>query len=273
MEFKTVAYQTNGLDVEVYDERFAHGDPLLEGDLEFYLEYARRYGRGGGGPVLELGCGTGRITWELACMGCDVVGLDLSPLMISQAKDKMFSMPSAALRHIEFLEGDMTAFDLQREFPLVIVPGRTFQCLDTVEKQKDCLKMMRGHMEDGGRLILDLFDPKFEPVSEEQLEEDENNLPIVKHPKTGNLVKIDFVERVSDMFTQTFEDTYLYSEMTYTGTVLRTEEAKLKMRWSTRQEMLHLFEMCGLEVTEEYSDFYKSAPAYGKEQVWVLKKK
>lgn len=273
MDLRTVEYQTDGLDVEVYDARFACGDPLLEGDVDFYLEYAKRYGRGGGGPVLELGCGTGRITWELAKMGCDVVGLDLSPMMVSQAKDKMLSMPANCLRHIELLEGDMTDFNLRRQFPLVIVPGRTFQCLETVAQQKACLKQVRHHMEKNARFILDLFDPRFNSIADEELEEDEDNLPIVKHPKTGNLVKVDFVERVSDMFAQTFEDTYLYSEMTYTGTVIRAEEATLKMRWSTRQEMLHLFEMCGFEVDEEFSDFHKGAPAYGKEQIWVLKKK
>lgn len=273
MDVRSVKYQTHGLDVEVYDARFAHGDPLLEGDTDFYLEYAKRYGRGGGGPVLELGCGTGRITWALAKMGCDVVGLDLSPLMVSQAKDKMLTMPFHSLRHIEFLEGDMTCFNLMRQFPLVIVPGRTFQCLDTVEKQRDCLREVHGHMEPNARFILDLFDPRFNTIADEELEEDEDNLPVVTHPKTGNLVKVDFVERVSDMFAQTFEDTYLYSEMTYSGTVLRKEEATLKMRWSTRQEMLYLFEMCGFEVDEEFSDFKKGAPTYGKEQVWVLKKK
>lgn len=273
MIFRSVDYQTHGLDVEVYDERFAQGDALLENDVQFYLEYAKRYGRNGGGPVLELGCGTGRITWELASMGCDVVGLDLSSTMIKQSKEKAPKMPAEALEHIEFLEGDMTDFDLGREFPLVIVPGRTFQCLTTPEQQKKSLMAMRKHVENGGRLILDLFDPKFDPVSEEQQADDEAALPIVKHPKTGNLVQVDFVERVSDMFAQTFEDTYLYSEMTYTGQVLRQEEAKLKMRWSTRQEMLYLFEVCGFKVDEEFSDFYKSGPAYGKEQIWVLKKK
>lgn len=269
---KSIEYQTNGLDVEVYDARFEGGDPLLEGDVDFYLEYAKRYALGKG-SILELGCGTGRITWVLASHKCSSIGLDLSSLMIKQAKEKAALMPEDAKQHIQLIEGDMTSFNLGRKFPLIIVPGRTFQCLTTPELQKTSLEMMVKSLEKNGRLILDMFDPNFGAVDEEQLNEDEANLPIVKHPKTGNLVKVGFVERTSDMLMQTFEDTYLYTEMTYTGQILRQEEAKLKMRWATRQEMRYLFELCGLEVEGEFSDFKKSPPEYGKEQIWVLKKK
>jgi SAM-dependent methyltransferase len=270
---KSVEYQTHGLDVEVYDQRFEEGDPLLEGDVDFYLEYAKRYGCKGSGTTLELGCGTGRITWVLASNACDALGIDLSSLMVKQAQGKATSMPEGAGQHVHFQEGDMTHFDLGKKFPLIIVPGRTFQCLTSPDQQKASLTLMSQHLEKNGRLILDLFDPQFGAVSDDQLAEDEDNLPIVKHPKTGNLVKIDFVERESDMLMQTFEDTYVYTEMTYTGQVLREEEAKLKMRWATRQEMRYLFELCGLEVEDEFSDFKKSPPVYGQDQIWVLKKK
>ena len=268
---QTVDYQTHGLDVEVYDQRFEGGDPLLEGDVDFYVDYARKLGKGGRGPILELGSGTGRITWELAKAGMGVVGLDLSETMLHIAEEKRMSMSTDVSRRASFVPGDMTSFDLGTKYPLVIIPARSFQCLETVEQQKLCLWSVKKHMEKGARLIIDLFDPRFDAHTEEDWQEDIESIPVVRHPKTGNIVNIEFLERKSDMFNQTFEEHYLYSEVNFAGRVVRQQKAKLKMRWSSRQEMRHLFEICGFKVENEFSDFKKSPPAYGKEQIWVVK--
>jgi hypothetical protein len=53
---------------------------------------------------------------------------------------------------------------------------------------------------------------------------------------------------------------------------LSREQSEWSLRWATRQEMRYLFELTGFEVVAEYSDFFRSPPAYGNEQVWVLKK-
>lgn len=73
-----------GVEATYYDY-YATG---LEGDLQFYVEEARR----AGSPVLDLGCGTGRILIPIAEAGIEVVGLDHSTIMLEQARRKVAAL-------------------------------------------------------------------------------------------------------------------------------------------------------------------------------------
>jgi ubiquinone/menaquinone biosynthesis C-methylase UbiE len=266
-------FHLEGLNVEVYDQRFKQGpDPLMAGDIDFYIDYATQYGAMRGKQVLELGSGTGRITWELARYGVDVVGLDLSDTMIQVAERKRAGMPEETQKHVTFIKGDMTDFDLQQRFPLIIIPCRSFQCLLTVEDQIKCLETAREHLEDDGRFILNMFDPRFDPHTSADWQKDFSRVPNVTHPQTGNNVHIKFLERRTNFYEQLIKEFWQYTEVDNLGNVLRKEESELAMRWVTRQEMRHLFALTGFEIVGEYSDFFKSGPVYGKEQVWVVKK-
>ncbi|MGZ3642173.1 MAG: class I SAM-dependent methyltransferase, partial [Candidatus Limnocylindrales bacterium] len=79
-------YERPGLNAETYDARTAAYVPssTVEGDVAFYLAQGAEVG----GPVLELGCGTGRVAWALAASGHEVVGLDRSRVMLEQAEAK-----------------------------------------------------------------------------------------------------------------------------------------------------------------------------------------
>jgi hypothetical protein len=117
--------------------------------------------------------------------------------------------------------------------------------------------------------VLDLFDPKFEwlvpdgsaPMSRED----------VRHPRSGNVVSTRITRRSADPLTQIISEEWLFQELDASGAVLREEREHLQLRWTHRQEMRHLFELCGFEVTAEYSDFKRSPPRYGAEQVWVAR--
>jgi SAM-dependent methyltransferase len=272
MEYLKLNYQTVGLDVEVYDERFEKADdPNIKGDIDFFVEAAKEYTKNG--PVLELGVGTGRISWELANEGIYVTGLDISPTFIRMAQKKSARYSRTTQNRMCFVEGDMTNFELNEQFSLIIIPCRSFQCLDTVEKQQKCLKQVYKHLAPGGHLILDVFDPRFDPYEEHDLEEDIKRIPTVSHPETGNKVEIEFLDRKGDMLQQLIKEVWRYKEVDASGRVLRQHDAYLTMRWAFRQEMHDILVMSGFEVEAEYSDFQKSPPAYGKEQIWVVKKK
>lgn len=75
---------------------------------------------------------------------------------------------------------------------------------------------------------------------------------------------------MSDPVTQTFTEQWRFTETDLNGGVIRQEEHELQMRWSFRYEMRHLVEGCGFVVEAEYSDFHRSPPRYGKEQILVL---
>jgi len=84
----------------------------LDGDVQFYVEEAQR----AGSPVLELGCGTGRILIPVAQAGVTITGLDLSVPMLDIARRKVAALDADTQDRIELVEGDMRRFSLGRRF-------------------------------------------------------------------------------------------------------------------------------------------------------------
>src|SRR5882757_2033093 len=122
-------------------------------DVSFYREAAREFGD----PVLELGCGTGRITMALAEAGKRITGLDLSERMLERAVKKRASLRVEARERLHLMQGDMARFDLGEKFRLIIIPFRPLQHLLEVKQQTDCLECVSKHLAPGGRLVLDVF--------------------------------------------------------------------------------------------------------------------
>src|SRR6185295_11400904 len=91
-------------------------------DVRFYVETALRYG----GPVLELGVGTGRVAFALAQAGVEVLGVDAMPSMLAHARARGARLPRAVRARVELRRGDMRALRLGRRFPLVIAPFNAF---------------------------------------------------------------------------------------------------------------------------------------------------
>ena len=114
----------------------------------FYLEEARKTG----GRVLELGCGSGRLTVPIAQSGIEIIGADLSKSMLETARAK-------ALREeveIQFLEADMRSFDLPWTFSAILIPGNSLLHLFTHEDLMQCFRSVRRHLAPNGRLIFDI---------------------------------------------------------------------------------------------------------------------
>src|SRR5579863_10406297 len=111
-------------DPELYDRLF----PATE---QFYLEEAGKRG----GRVLELGCGTGRLTVSIAQDGIDIVGVDLSDPMMEAARRKA----RGAGVQVPFLHADMRDLNLDGQFATILIPGNTLLHLLTNEDLKQCL--------------------------------------------------------------------------------------------------------------------------------------
>jgi SAM-dependent methyltransferase len=233
-------------------------------DLEFYRRFATEHG----GPVLEIGCGTGRVAVPLAAEGFEVVGVDRSMAMLRLAEERRASLaPEVGLR-VTFVEGDMTSFDLARQFPLIIAPSRVFQFALTSADQRAALRAFKSHLAPGGRLVLDLFDPALEYVIPGAVFPPRSGE--LAHPRTGNRVAWEIAGREPDPGRQLVISDWSAREFGPDGEVLREETERLTLRWSLRSEMRLLFELEALDVIEEYGDFDGGPPAYGREQVWIL---
>src|SRR5260370_22573381 len=92
-------------------------------DVAFYRDATRDFGD----PILELGCGTGRITMALAEAGKRVTGLDLSERMLQRAEKKRAALRLEARERVHLVQADMARVDLGEKFRLVIIPFRPFQ--------------------------------------------------------------------------------------------------------------------------------------------------
>jgi len=259
-------YSRPSLNVETYADRTA-ALPVVEGDVEFYLGLARA----AGGPALELGCGTGRVLLPLARAGIDATGLDLSRSMLDVAAERLGKEGGEVASRVTFIHGDMTAFDLGRRFGLVYIAFRSFMMLTTPEEQRRCLEAAHRHLAPGGTLAIDLFDPLLDRLAPGPLPQSWTPMGNLPHPESWNLVRIEVADRMNDPVAQVFEETWRFTEVDRAGSVLRQEEEVLRMRWTYRHEMRYLLELCGFEVLAEYSDYFRSPPAYGKEQVWVAR--
>jgi len=257
-------YLDGGPSVEFYDLREAGGPgTMLEGDVEFYLAQARRTG----GPVLDLACGTGRVAFPLARAGFDVTGIDSAPGMLAIARDKQ---RATGLKNVRFARGNMATFSLRRRFGLVVIAYRAFQHLLTAKEQRACLERARRHLRRRGRLAVHLFDPRLEfcvpsapPMN--------RNRSTVHDPTSGGDVSVEIVDRQTDPLTQTFAEIWRWT-VTCDGSITQTLEDVLRLRWTYRYEMRYLLELVGFRVLSECSDFRRSAPRYGAEQIWLAER-
>ncbi|MPZ49842.1 MAG: methyltransferase domain-containing protein [Dehalococcoidia bacterium] len=122
-------------------------------DVPFYVDLALE-AHAAGQSVLELGCGTGRVTIPIAEAGAEVVGLDGSPAMLEIARRKAPNSDNP-----RWVQADMRDFDLGRQFGLAIIPFRSFLHLLTPEDQLSCLGHVHTHLLADGRLALNFFVP------------------------------------------------------------------------------------------------------------------
>ncbi|MBN2431725.1 MAG: class I SAM-dependent methyltransferase [Acidobacteria bacterium] len=121
-------------------------------DIPFYGRLA------GAGPILELACGTGRITIPLAQDGHAVTGVDVSASMLRHARDKA----RAAGVHIRWILADTRALALRARFGLILLPFNSLAHFHDAESIGACLSAARRHLAFDGRFVVDMFNPRFD---------------------------------------------------------------------------------------------------------------
>ena len=251
-------------DAGLYDH-YATG---VEGDVQFYVAEART----AAGPVLELGCGTGRILLPIAEAGGEVIGLDLSPSMLGILHGKLAKRPEDVQRRVQIVHGDMRTFALGRRFPLVIIPYRAFLHLMTVEDQMQALARVREHLPDGGRLALNVFDPNLEYIVARQLQGGApRRMGAFTNPDTGRLT-VTWESFEYDVARQILDGHFIFDEYDATGAVVSKRYVPLTLRWIYQYEMQHLLERSGFAVEALYGDFEGGRFKAGGEQVWIARR-
>ena len=108
-----------------------------------------------GGPVLEIACGTGRVSIPIARQGFAVTGLDIVPGMLARARSKSADLPT------RWVEGDAREFDLGEQFRLIFLTGNAFQAFLTRADQEALLQRVRGHLHDEGLFAFETRNPRW----------------------------------------------------------------------------------------------------------------
>jgi len=237
-------------------------------DIAFFVEAAVE----SGGPVLEVGCGTGRVLIPIARAGVDIAGLDGSPHMLAECRQQLDNEPDVVRSRVHLVQSDMRQFDLARQFALITIPFRPFQHLLTVGDQLACLEAIHRHLADEGTFVLDIFNPSLDflvklPVGEEFGEEPEFTTPdgrrVIRRQKTV----------AQDRFAQINDHELLYYVTHPDGRKERLVQS-FRLRYVFRFEMEHLLARAGFVVEHLYAGYDRSAygSTYPGELVFVARK-
>jgi SAM-dependent methyltransferase len=230
-------YQGDSAIARFYDGDYEHFR-TPSGDVAFYVEEARR----AGGPVLELGCGTGRILVPTARAGVAITGVDASEAMLARLRAKL---PDADVHR-----GDMRDVDIGRRFALVTIPFRALAHVLEAEDHVRVLANARRHLVPEGRLVFDFFhpNPRFLAGPREETLDFER--------REGARTIRRYSSAVPHPWRQVNDVTFRW-EVEEAGRIERAR-AEFPMRWFYRYELEHALARAGLRLEALYGAFDRS---------------
>lgn len=216
-----------------------------DADLRMYEQFAARCGS----PILELGCGTGRVLLPLARQGYHITGIDASAKMLALARAKISAEELGNL--VTIVEQEMVELDLEDKFNMAFAALNSFAHLHTTDEQLDALSRVRRHLNPGGLLILDMFNPDIGRLLDAR-----GQLTLAKTmtaPDTGHRLMRFYSEEV-DLAQQLIHTTYILDEIDDQGHVQRTL-FPFTLRYLFRHEMELLLRHARFEVEEIYGSY------------------
>lgn len=246
---------------DLYDKVYAY----LDYDIGFYVSQAEA----SGGPVLELGCGTGRVALALADAGFDVTGVDISPRMIAQANAKATELGLSD--KARFVVGDMADSQVDGEFGLVCFPFRSFQSMLEVDDQREALENAAAHLREGGILALDTFAPDMEQLGDRRDEAVPFHIRDVEQTDGTNIVV--WGQNLWDGVSQVNSARLIIEELDATGKSLGRHFRDFDLRYTFRYEMEHLLELSGFTLEVVYGNFEGGEVTdQADDLVWIARK-
>jgi SAM-dependent methyltransferase len=211
-------------------------------DVAFYLDEARR----SGGPVVELGVGTGRIAVPIAAEGIRVIGVDSSRRML----DVCARRAALAGVDVDLRVGDLREPPVRERVPLVICPFRSLLHMHTDEERLQALAAVRKLLRPAGRFVFDVFTPAADDIAQT------HDRWLEREPGIFELARWDETAR------------------TLTLTVRGPDgETTMALAWLPVDEWRTLLEQSGFEVEACYGWFDRTPFDGGDDSVWIVRRK
>jgi ubiquinone/menaquinone biosynthesis C-methylase UbiE len=244
---------------EFYDSEYAD---TVE-DIQFYIEYAKKQGS----PVLELGCGTGRVFIPIAKLGVEVWGLDDSEKMLAIARTKIDALSKDVSSRIILRVGDMREFSLLKKFNLIMIPFNTFLVNKTKEDREKTLRKIREHLTDNGLLIINIFAPRYDLLAQGSTV----RFNEITHKERGLPVSVTTFSQY-DHEKQLVHVTRLF-DIKNSDDTLKRKVQRFTICYIFRYEMEHLLEKEGFQIVDVFGAFDKKPYDYKSgTMIFVAKK-
>jgi len=233
-------YEYYGLMVKYWD--LLRGDTSIWPDRFFYLDVIKKYGQ----PVLDIGCGAGRLLIDYSSQGIDIDGVDNSPEMISLCKQ---NAEKKNLSPNLYVQG-MTELNLPRKFKTILVPSSSLQLLLEPGQPLQAMRRFYDHLETGGVLAAPLMTlwKKGDLLEGEFTSE-------ATRPEDGAIVRRTGWYRFNP--ETKMEDTRDTWEVIKDGQVIESEiheQAPATLSY-TQAEGIALFEQAGFKDIQVFSEF------------------
>jgi SAM-dependent methyltransferase len=211
-------------------------------DVGFYLDEARR----SGGPVIELGVGTGRIAVPIAADDIRVVGVDSSRGMLEVCARR------AALAGVELdlRIGDLRDPPVREHVPLVICPFRSYLHLRTDDERRQAVAAAHNLLSTGGRLVFDVFTPRVDDIQQ-------------THDR--------WLEREPGIWEHALWDTDART-LTLSVRGKDTAATMMTLAWIDPDEWRAVLEESGFEIEACWGWFDRSPFTGGEDTIWVARR-
>jgi ubiquinone/menaquinone biosynthesis C-methylase UbiE len=229
-----------------YDAIAALYDPWSRSvteDVDFYVAQARK----AGGPVVELGVGTGRIAVPVAKAGVRVIGIDDSEGMLMLCRSRAEDAGVSDL--VELRLGDLRGPPVLERVPLVTCPFRALLHLASDEERLDALRATYRLLIPHGRFVFDVFAPSMEDV------EETNGRWLEREPGIWERADWDLKQRVLTLAVRG-----------------ETGETAMRLSWRSPEEWRALLGRAGFEVEAMYGWFDLRPYDGGEDTVWIARR-
>jgi SAM-dependent methyltransferase len=253
-------YSETSLSAKFYDS-LTTLDPSVKGDVGFYARYCPLDGR-----TLELGSGSGRLSFGLAASRVNVVGVERSDVMLKTALRHLGSLPPDIADRVRFIEGDATTIRLGELFHLSIAPFYLFNHLHTTRERSALLETMAVHLATGGHAILHVLPAG--RVADSNAAGPGSGMKI--HFEGPNeFLEITWRKRKIERDRRRMEQLVEYRHLDGNRNMIRETLERFTMSWLPDSEIEKLAQRKGLELRKVVTSF-QDAP--GSERIYVFQK-
>jgi SAM-dependent methyltransferase len=240
---------------DLYDDALLYD--LVHHDYRDDLEFYRRLARDAGGPVLELGAGSGRVSHALARAGVEVVAVEPAPAMRTRGEEQAAALGLS--ERVHYVDADMRSLTLAGRYPLIIAPFNGLMHLPNLDDQDAALASVVDHLTPGGLFACDLYAPRFLPDGQPRAES-------VRLPD-GRAADL-WTFQQHDPLRQRIITEHRLDELDREGRVHR-RRARLEQRYFGRYEFERALRCAGLADLRVYGDFARG-PVTATSHQWVF---